>query len=223
MLYLCRYRPAIVLKCDSLWQLENNSGQRKAYSETNFSRGKSMSQISVVFSPKISGKVVNREFRCRNFHIFRPWGKSDLIFSFAVQRNMCCLHGSQQFRIILPGWVFFFPVPLWWRLLWTKPYVFTHLFQRTARPDEARITSLRVIPTVTSYYYIFVPNSDILCAKIWRGREGEDNSLLLVPSPGWGSSNDHCDLSGQTDSDWLSLCLIRNNFRRPGVSRRLDA
>ena len=37
-------------------------------------------------------------------------------------------------------------------------------------------TSLRVIPTVTSYYYIFVTNSDILCAKIWRGREGEDNS-----------------------------------------------
>ena len=31
-------------------------------------------------------------------------------------------------------------------------------------------------PTVTSYYYIFVPNSDILCAQIWRGRGGEDNS-----------------------------------------------
>ena len=38
------------------------------------------------------------------------------------------------------------------------------------------ITSLRVIPTVTSYWNIFVTNSDILCAKIWRGREGEDNS-----------------------------------------------
>ena len=34
----------------------------------------------------------------------------------------------------------------------------------------------RVIPTVTSYYYISVPNSDILCAKIWRGRGGEENS-----------------------------------------------
>ena len=39
-----------------------------------------------------------------------------------------------------------------------------------------KITSLRVIPTVTSYWNIFVTNSDILCAKIWRGREGEDNS-----------------------------------------------
>ena len=37
-------------------------------------------------------------------------------------------------------------------------------------------TSLRVIPTVTSYWHIFVTNPDILCAKIWRGREGEDNS-----------------------------------------------
>ena len=45
--------------------------------------------------------------------------------------------------------------------------------------------------------------------------------LLLVPSPGSGSSSDHCDLSGQTDSNWLSLCLIQKNFRRPGVSRRL--
>ena len=84
-----------------------------------------------------------------------------------------------------------------------------------------KITSLRVIPTVTSYWNIFVTNSDILCAKIWRGREGEDNSLLLVPSPGSGSSSDHCDLSSQTDSNWLSLRLIQNNFRRPGVSRRL--
>ena len=44
--------------------------------------------------------------------------------------------------------------------------------------------------------------------------------LLLVPSPGSGSSSDHCDLSSQTDSNWLSLCLIQNNFRGPGVSRR---
>ena len=41
---------------------------------------------------------------------------------------------------------------------------------------KTKITSLRVIPTVTSYCYIFVTNSDILCAKIWRGREGQDNS-----------------------------------------------
>ena len=41
---------------------------------------------------------------------------------------------------------------------------------------KRKITSLRVIPTVTSYWNIFVTNSDILCAKIWRGREGEDNS-----------------------------------------------
>ena len=39
-----------------------------------------------------------------------------------------------------------------------------------------KITSLRVIPTATSYWHIFVTNPNILCAKIWRGREGEDNS-----------------------------------------------
>ena len=44
------------------------------------------------------------------------------------------------------------------------------------KPNDQQITSLRVIPAVTLYYYIFVTNSDILCAKIWRGREGEDNS-----------------------------------------------
>ena len=38
-----------------------------------------------------------------------------------------------------------------------------------------QITSLRVIPAVTSDYYIFVTNSDVLCAKIWRRRKGEDN------------------------------------------------
>ena len=41
---------------------------------------------------------------------------------------------------------------------------------------KEQITSFRVIPTMTLYYYTFVTNSDILCAKIWRGREGEDNS-----------------------------------------------
>ena len=40
---------------------------------------------------------------------------------------------------------------------------------------QNKIISLRVIPTVTSYYYIFVTNSDILCVKIWREREGQDN------------------------------------------------
>ena len=40
---------------------------------------------------------------------------------------------------------------------------------------QKKITSLRVIPTVTSYY-TFVTNSDILCAQIWREREGDDNS-----------------------------------------------
>ena len=73
---------------------------------------------------------------------------------------------------------------------------------------------------MASYWNIFVVNPDILCAKIWRGREGEDNSDE-VPSPGLGSSNDHCDLSSQIASNELSLRLIQNNFRRPGVSRRL--
>ena len=44
--------------------------------------------------------------------------------------------------------------------------------------------------------------------------------LLLVPSLGSGSSSGHCDLSSQTDWNWFSLCLIQNNFRRLGVSRR---
>ena len=41
--------------------------------------------------------------------------------------------------------------------------------------QKRSIPLLRLIPTVTSYC-IFVPNSDVLCAKIWRGRGGEDNS-----------------------------------------------
>ena len=109
------------------------------------------------------------------------------------------------------------------------------------------ITSHRVIPTVTSYYYIYL--SQILTFFVLKSGEDEKEMiilmksralrsldfirtvsrfhqnypLLLVPSPGRRSSSDHCDLSGQTDSDWLSLCLIRNNFKRLGVSRRLGA
>ena len=63
----------------------------------------------------------------------------------------------------------------------------------------------------------------IILMKSKGSRFHQNYPLLLVPSPGWGSSSDHCDLSGQTDSNWLSLCLIRNNFRRLGVSRRLGA
>ena len=58
-----------------------------------------------------------------------------------------------------------------WQLVEVDPttiYIYTSTFKK--------ITSLRVIPTVTSYWHIFVTNPDILCAKIWRGREGEDNS-----------------------------------------------
>ena len=47
--------------------------------------------------------------------------------------------------------------------------------QQTTKTTKT-ITSLRVIPTVTSYWHIFVTNPDILWAKIWRGRGGEDNS-----------------------------------------------
>ena len=46
----------------------------------------------------------------------------------------------------------------------------TFQFHRTVEVQEKtwKITSLRVIPTVTSYWHIFVTNPDILCAKIWR-------------------------------------------------------
>ena len=85
-----------------------------------------------------------------------------------------------------------------------------------------KITSLRVIPTVTLYWNIFVTNSDILSAlrsldfiKIILS----SSSLLLVRGPAVTT----VILSSQTDSNWLSLCLIQNNFRRPGVStRRLE-
>ena len=61
----------------------------------------------------------------------------------------------------------------------------------------------------------------IILMKSRGSRFHQNYPLLLVPSPGSGSSSDHCDLSSQTDSNWLSLRLIQNNFRRPGVSRRL--
>ena len=83
-----------------------------------------------------------------------------------------------------------------------------------------KITSLRVIPTVDiilkhirhKFWHFFCPSVS---------RFHQNYPLLLVPSPGSGSSSDHCDLSNQTDLNWFSLCLIQNNFRRPGVSRRL--
>ena len=75
------------------------------------------------------------------------------------------------------------------------------------------------------------PHRDIILKhirhKFWHSfcpsvsRFHQNYPLFLVPSPGSGSSSDHCDLSSQTDSNWLSLCLVQHNFRRPGVSRRL--
>ena len=83
----------------------------------------------------------------------------------------------------------------------------------------------------TNYFTSSDPHRDIILKhirhKFWHSfcpsvsRFHQNYPLLLVPSPGSGSSSDHCDLSSQTDSNWLSLCLIQNNFRRPGVSRRL--
>ena len=82
-----------------------------------------------------------------------------------------------------------------------------------------------------NYFTSSDPHRDIILKhirhKFWHSfcpsvsRFHQNYPLLLVPSPGSGSSSDHCDLSSQTDSNWLSLCLIQNNFRRPGVSRRL--
>ena len=82
-----------------------------------------------------------------------------------------------------------------------------------------------------NYFTSSDPHRDIILKhirhKFWHSfcpsvsRFHQNCPLLLVPSPGSGSSSDHCDLSSQTDSNWLSLCLIQNNFRRPGVSRRL--
>ena len=51
-----------------------------------------------------------------------------------------------------------------------------HAWVETCTWVQQKMTSLQMIPTVTSYSYIFVTNSDILCAKIWRGRGGENNS-----------------------------------------------
>ena len=79
-----------------------------------------------------------------------------------------------------------------------------------------------------NYFTSSDPHRDIILKhirhKFWHSfcpsvsRFHQNYPLLLVPSPGSGSSSDHCDLSSQTDSNWLSLCLIQNNFRRPGVS-----
>ena len=84
-----------------------------------------------------------------------------------------------------------------------------------------------------NYFTSSDPHRDIILKhirhKFWHSfcpsvsRFHQNYPLLLVPSPGSGSSSDHCDLSSQTDSNWLSLCLIQNNFRRPGVWRRLGA
>ena len=78
----------------------------------------------------------------------------------------------------------------------------------------------------TNYFTSSDPHRDIILKhirhKFWHSfcpsvsRFNQNYPLLLVPSPGSGSSSDHCYLSSQTDSNWLSLCLIQNNFRRLG-------
>ena len=86
-------------------------------------------------------------------------------------------------------------------------------------------------PKTKNYFTSSDPHRDIILKhirhKFWHSfcpsvsRFHQNYPLLLVPSPGSGSSSDHCDLSSQTDSNWPSLCLIQNSFRRPGVSGRL--
>ena len=88
-------------------------------------------------------------------------------------------------------------------------------------------------PRDPNYFTSSDPHRDIILKhirhKFWHSfcpsvsRFHQNYPLLLVPSPGSGSNSDHCDLSSQTDSTWLSLCLVQHNFRRPGVSRRLGA
>ena len=84
-----------------------------------------------------------------------------------------------------------------------------------------------------NYFTSSDPHRDIILKhirhKFWHSfcpsvsRFHQNYPLLLVPSPGSGSSSDHCDLSSQTDSNWLSLCLIQNNFRRPSARASPDA
>ena len=101
---------------------------------------------------------------------------------------------------------------------------------------QRRTKSLHIIPRRVVESNCFTssdPHRDIIlkhiCHKSWHSfcpsisRFHQNYPLLLVPSPGSGSRSDHCDLSSQTDSNWLSLCLIQNNFRRLGVWRRLGA
>ena len=114
---------------------------------------------------------------------------------------------------------------------------------QTARPLSSLPNSLIVSATTKkegvhgskkNYFTSSDPHRDIILKhirhKFWHSfclsvsRFHQNYPLLLVPSPSSGSSSDHCDLSSQTDSNWLSLCLIQNNFRRPGVQtpRRLE-
>ena len=104
---------------------------------------------------------------------------------------------------------------------------------RTCRSGPPKILGFAVTSKSNNYFTSSDPHRDIILKhirhKFWNSfcpsvsRFHQNYPLLLVPSPGSGSSNDHCDLSSQTDSNWLSLCLIQNRFRSLGVSRRLDA
>ena len=113
------------------------------------------------------------------------------------------LHDISACKWIIHQLIGFMNSWVWYRLeVVLQNFENTMSYCHTPKEGSKKNTLLRVIPTVTSYYYIFVPNSDILCAKIRRGRGGEDNSdeiynpsvsrfhrnypLLLVPSPGWG-------------------------------------
>ena len=111
-----------------------------------------------------------------------------------------------------------------------------------AGSKKTSITSLRVIPAVTSYYNIFVTNSDILC--VLKSGEDEEERIILMKSRALRSldfiriilsSSSILLVGGPAVTTVIYLAKLtqtnsryawfetNSDSRRPGVSRRLGA
>ena len=123
-------------------------------------------------------------------------------YQVRVLQQCCCglsySSKNPEKQLLYLGWS-----PPWHDIITYLSQILTFFVLKSGEDEEVRIILMQSKPLVSRFH--------------------QNYHLLLVPSPGWGSSGDHCDLSEQIDSNWLSLCLIRNNFRRPGVSRHLSA
>ena len=156
----------------------------------------------------------------------RSYRQTSQSMKFSMQDCPWNLVGSAQLVVLK-----FFKTKMIYLLhaCWLPPVCCNFKEKRQGKNDK----KTKKTKNIKNYFTSSDPHRDIIlkhiCHKFWHSfcpsvsRFHQNYPLLLVPSPGSGSSSAHCDLSSQTDSNWLLLRFIQNNFRRLGVSRRPSA